>query len=246
MATLQKQQTILWEVQEACKQLALPAPNDVFGAADETALLMGSLANMAGILLSDGFNWQDLQKELVITGDGTTKEYPLPADFGSIVDNTDWSHSIRRPVIVLNPQQWAAISTWLSQSFYINPACRIYQNQLQFMTAPPNAGKITFQYRVCNWVQDGVQATLTRPILTANSDIPRFDWLMMVLAIKVKWLEQKGMDTTAAQSDLNDRYLQLTQRDEVAPTLTLSGPMPGGFRYLDNFFNSPDTGIGIP
>ena len=246
MATLQKQQTILWEVQEACKQLALPIPNDVFGSQDETALLMGSLANMAGILLSDGFNWQDLQKELVITGDGATKEFPLPADFGSIVDNTGWSYAIRRPVIVLNPQQWAAISTWLSQSFYINPACRIYQNKLQFMTAPPALGKIQFQYRICDWVITAPDPNTTAPILANNGDIPRFDWLMMVLAIKCKWLEQKGMDTTAAQSDLNDRYLQLTQRDEVAPTLTLSGPMPGGFRYLDNFFNSPDTGIGIP
>jgi hypothetical protein len=61
----------------------------------------------------------------------------------------------------------------------------------------------------------------------------------------VKWLEHKSMSTVAAQADLNDRYFQLTQRDEVAPVLTLSGPVPGGFRYLDNFFNTPDTNIGF-
>lgn len=246
MAALQKQQPILWEVQETCKQMALPIPTSVFSSADETAILMGSLANLAGILLTDTFNWQDLQKPFEITGDGILTEWPLPADFGSFVDNTGWSYAIRRPVVILNAQQWAAISTWLSQSFYINPACRIYQNKLQFMTAPANGGKITFQYRVCDWVIDGDNASVVKPLITKDNDVPRFDWLMMVLAIKVKWLEQKQMDTTAAQSDLNDRYKQLTQRDEIAPILTLSGPMPGGFRYLDNFYNSPDTGIGIP
>jgi len=246
MSSLQKQQPILWEIQEACKQLALPPPASAFGSSDETAILMGSLANLAGIILGDTFNWQDLQKPFEIVGDGTTTEWDLPADFSSFVDNTGWSFAIRRPVVILNPQQWAAISTWLSQSFYINPACRIYQNKLQFMTAPAASGKVTFQYRVCDWVINGSDITKYKPFVTDDADIPRFDWLMMVLAIKTKWLEQKGMDTAAAQADMIERYKQLTQRDEIAPTLTLSGPMPGGFRYLDNFYNSPDTGIGIP
>jgi len=245
MSALQKQQTILKEVQEACRQMALPIPDSVYSSSDETAILMGSLANLAGILLADTFNWQDLQQEFSITGDGTQVAWDLPPDFSSFVDNTGWSYAIRRPVVILNPQQWAAISTWLSQSFYINPACRIYQNQLQFMTAPAAGGKITFQYRVGDWVIDPTTANTYKQFCTQDTDVPRFDWLMMVLAIKVKWLEQKNMNTTSTQSDLNDRYAQLTQRDEVAPTLTLSGPMPGGFRYLDNFYNTPDTGLGI-
>lgn len=244
MASLQKLQPILFEVQEACKQLALPVPAGVYDVTDSTAQLMGSLANLAGILLNDQFNWQDLQKDFTVTGDNNTTIYDLPTDFSSFVDNTGWSQAIRRPVVVLNAQQWAAIASWLSQSFYVNPACRIYQNQLQFISAPP-AGTITFQYRVANWVIDGNNPTLYKAIITQNSDVPRFDWLMMVLALKVKWLEQKNMNTNAAQSDLQDRYFQLTQKDELAPTLTLSGPVPGGFRYLDNFYNTPDTDIGV-
>ena len=246
MASLQKLQPILYEVQQACLQLSIPKPTGVFDVEDETAQLMGAVANLAGILLTDGFNWQDLQKSFEIIGDGTKTEFPLPDDFSAFVDNTGWSTAIRRPVLVLNPQQWAAISAWLSQSFYINPACRIYQNKLQFMSAPPTQGKITFQYKVCDWVISGTDPLATKSILTDNADVPRFDWMMMTLAIKVKWLEQKGMNTLAAQSDLMDRYLQLTQRDKVAPILQLSGPQPGSFRYLDNFYNTPDTNIGLP
>lgn len=244
MTSLQKLQPILFEIQESCRQLGLPVPKSAFGSGDQTAELMGSVANLAGILLTDQFNWQDLQKSFTVTGDGVKTIFDLPPDFASFVDNTGWSLTIRRPVVVLNAQQWAAIASWLSQSFYINPACRIYQNALQFMTAPP-IGNITFQYRVADWVIDGDNPALFKSIITKDSDVPRFDWLIMLLAIKVKWLEQKNMSTNAAQSDLQDRYFQLTQKDEIAPILTLSGPIPGGFRYLDNFYNTPDTDLGF-
>ena len=245
MASLQKLQTILYEVQTVCRQIGVPAPPGVYDSLDETAQLLGSLANLAGLMLVDNFNWQHLQNSWVITGDGVSTRFALPADMASIVDNTGWSNAIRRPVVVLNNQQWAAISAWLSQSFYINPACRINDNDLEFMSPVPLNTTINFQYKVANWVIDADDPAITKQILDKNGDRPRFDWLMMVLALKVKWLEQKQMNTTSAQADLLERYWQLTQKDEVAPILTLSGPVPGGFRYLDNFYNTPDTNVGF-
>jgi len=245
MAALQRTNTITYEVQQACRQLSLTPPVGVYDSLDETAQLMGAVANLAGILLADNYNWQHLQDVFTVTGDGSTTEFDLPADFASFVDNTGWSNVIRRPVLVLNAQQWTAISSWLSQSFYVNPACRIYQDKLQFMSAPP-VGTIVFQYKKSTWVQDSDDPAVFKDLCTKNNDVPTFDWLMMTLAIKVKWLEAKGMSTVAAQSDLNDRYFQLTQKDEVAPILQLSGPQPGSFRYLDNLYNTPDTNVGIP
>lgn len=244
MSALQKQENILYEVQEACKQLSLPVPSGVYDVQDEIATLMGSVVNLAGIMVAEAFNWEFLQETFTITGDGIQKEWPLPFNFSAFVDNTGWSNAIRRPVVVLNAQQWAAISSWLSQSFYINPACRIYKDQVQFMSPPPAGGTIVFQYRTIDWVIDAKQQNAYKQKCDTNSDIPRFDWLLMVLALKVKWLQVKNMNTLAAQQDFDDRLLQLTQRDMVSPVLTLSGPIPGGFRYLDNFFNTPDTNIG--
>lgn len=243
MAALQKTQTILYEVQQACLQLSLGSPAAVYTSQDETALLMGSLANLAGTLLSDNYDWQDLQDVFPCVGNGITTQFPLPTDFGAFVDNTGWSNAKRQPVVVLNAQQWAMVSSWLSNSFFVNPACRIYQNQLQFMSPPAVGETVSFQYRICNWVYDADAPTTTKSLLTKNGDVPRFDWLMMVLALKLKWLEQKGMDTTAVQSDLNDRYLQLTTKDQTAPILPLSGPASGNMRFL-SLYNVPDTGIG--
>lgn len=242
MAALQTQATILFEVQQACLQLSLPSPAGVYDSTDETALAMGAVANLAGILLADGFNWEHLQGTITCVGDGVTTAFNLPADFGAIIDNTGWSAAIRRPVVVLNAQQWAAIAAWQGSAFTLSPACRIYNDQIVFISAPP-VGNITFQYRVKYWVIDGVTPTTKKELLTANADIPRFDWLMMTLAIKVKWLEMKSMSTMAAMADLQDRYLQLTSKDEIAPTLSLSGSQQGSFRYIDGM-NLPDTGYG--
>lgn len=244
MAALQKVENVLYEVQEACKQLSLPVPAGVYDSQDQTAILMGSVVNLAGIMVAEAYQWEFLQEELVIVGDGVETQFDLPANFSAFVDNTGWSLAIRRPVVVLNAQQWAAISSWLSQSFYINPACRIYKDKLQFMSAPP-VGEIHFQYRTIDWVIDSTVVGGYKQKCNQNSDIPRFDWLLMTLATKLKWLQVKNMNTLSAQQDFDDRLLQLTQRNQQAPVLTLAGPIPGGFRYLDNFFNTPDMNIGI-
>jgi hypothetical protein len=245
MSSLQKLDTILYEVQQACIQMSLPPPSGVYDSADENAQLMGSAANLAGVMISEAFDWQALRKTFTANGDGVRSAWDLPSNFSRFVDGTGWSTAIRRPVVILNAQQSASIKAWYSQNFYVSPACRIIADQLAFLSAPANGDKITFEYIDANWVLDADDNTITKQKATKNGDIPRFDWLLMLLAVKVKWKEQKGMNTTAEQSDFNDRLLQLTQRDEMGQVLTLSGPVPGAYRYLDNWLNSPDSGFGL-
>jgi hypothetical protein len=145
--------------------------------------------------------------------------------------------------VIVNAQQWAAAKAWVPK-LTISPMCRIFADQLQFLVAPMNGEVITIEYVDANWVIDGTNPLLFKQRATLNSDMPRLDWLLMVIAIKLKWLEQKGMGTVAVQSDFNDRMQLLLAHDKVAQSLTLSGPVPGGFRYLDNAANVPDSGFG--
>ena len=243
MSALQKQDTILYEVQQACIQLSLPKPSGVYDITDENVMLMGSAVNLAGIMVGEAFDWQQLRKPFTATGDGIKTAFPLPADFSRFVDGTGWSTAIRRPVVVVNPQQWATIASWVPK-VTITPMARIFADQLQFLTPPAVGDTITFEYIDANWVIDGTVPTTFKQRADNNADIPRFDWLLMVLAIKLKWLEMKGLSTAAVQSDFNDRLQQLTQRNQMGQTLTLSGAVPGGYRYLDGYSNVPDTGFG--
>ena len=244
MSSLQKLNTVLFEVQQACTHLSLPVPTGVYNLTDETALAMGAHANTAGVLISEAHDWEQLRLPYTITGDGVRTAWDLPQNFSRFVDNTGWSLGMRRPVAVLNAQQWYQVMAWLSHTFYAQPACRILADQLAFLVAPANGEQIIFEYVDSNWVIDQDNVMTLKQIANKNGDQPRFDWLLMALAIKTKWLEGKGMDTTASQADFNDRLLQLTQHDKLGQVLTLSGPYPTGYRYLDNYYNTPPSFFG--
>jgi hypothetical protein len=155
MASLQKLDTILYEVQQAFIQMSLPPPSGVYDSQDENALLAGSVANLAGIMVNDAHEWQSQRLPWVLTGDGVRKAWDLPGNFDRFVDGTGWSQVIRAPVVVLNPQQWASVQAWVSNSFTVSPLCRLMGNQLVFL-APPPVGNIQFEYIDANWVIDGL------------------------------------------------------------------------------------------
>lgn len=244
MAALYKYATILASVQQALSELTQERPTGVYDSLDENAKLLGALANPLGEMLSESDVWQQLIKQFSLTGDGSRVAWDLPNDFSRFRSDTGWSHANRRPVIIINAQQWAAISSWLSQSFFVNPACRIMNDQLTFMTAPALDEEITFEYASKFWVIDGVNPNTFKTALTANADVPMFDATLFAFALKLKWLEVRGMPTGAAQADFTRRYLQLTARDSMAQMLSLNGGTFTGFRYLDAYWNSPDTGMG--
>ena len=243
MAALQKTGTVLYEVQQACKLLSLAPPIGVYDVPDENAIVMGVAVNLAGIMVNDAHDWQQQRAPITFTGDGTTTDYDLPANMARFVDDTGWSSSMMRPVVPLNPQQWAMAQAWTAGSFYINPACRIIGNQLRFLTAPASGEVITFEYILATWVEDGATPGLFKQYATLNADIPLFDWLLMALAIRAKWLELKSMDNSAAMNDFLDRIKQLTQNEILGPTLSLNGGLRNGFRYIDGC-NVPITGYG--
>jgi len=232
-------------VQDACVQLNLTKPTGVYDIADEHATIMGSYANMIGPMMVDTEEWQQFDKPLSITGDGSQTDFPLPSDLSRIKNDTGWSHANRRPVIVVNEQQFAAIRAWVSQSFFINPACKIANDNLVFVTAPALNENITFEYVSKNWVIDGTTPSVLKERITTNSDTPMFDSVLFTIALRLKWLQVRGMPTAQAQQEFNIRLSQVLPRNIMAGVLSLNGGTYTGFRYLDGFYNSPDTGFSL-
>jgi len=236
--------TILEEVQDACGQLNLVKPTGVFDTNDENALIMGNYGNLIGEMLQDVAEWQQFYKLFTVIGDATKTSFDLPPDFNRFTNDTGWSYSKRRPVIILNQQQWAAIKSWLSQSFFVNPAVTLMGDKLEFMMAPGDGEKITFEYTSKYWVQDADDPLVFKEFITKNGDVPMHDRMLFTTALKVKWLESRGMSTMGAQQDFNERLKQLTMRNRMAQQLSLNGGTFTGFRYIDNFWNAPDTNLG--
>jgi hypothetical protein len=232
--------TALAQIQDALVQLSQDKPNDAFGA-DKNANIMASYYNIIGPMLMDLFPWQQFRKAFEVIGDGTTREYDLPTSISRFVDNTGWSYAKRRPVLVITAQTWAEIEVWLSKSFFVNPAVRIFNDKMYFMTPPADQEKIVFEYIDRNWVLDEDGLTFKERV-EKNGDTPQFDYTAMVAALKTKWAETRGMDTTRYQNEFMERIQQLTQRNQIAAYQSLNSRWAAG-RYLDGA-NVPDTGYG--
>jgi hypothetical protein len=72
--------------------------------------------------------------------------------------------------------------------------------------------------------------------------VPLFDKTLITRAVKVKYLESGGFDTTKAQGDYNQIFAFLTGNDKGAPVLN-AGRSRGNYPYLSPW-NTPDTGFG--
>ena len=235
---------ILIQVQDACQQLNLTKPAGVYDSQDENSTIMGAYANLVGPMLQDVWEWQQFYMPFSVTGDGTQTNFPLPENFSRFTNDTGWSLSKRRPVIIMNQAQWAAIKSWLSQSFFVNPACMIMEDTLQFMTAPADGEEITFEYTSKFWVIDGTDPNVFKEQCTLNSDTPMHDSVLFTLGLKIKWLEARGMTTAGPQQDFNERFTTLKMRNNMAQQLSLNGGSFTGFRYMDSAWNAPDTNYG--
>jgi hypothetical protein len=75
------------------------------------------------------------------------------------------------------------------------------------------------------------------------TDVPLFNKTLISRAVKVKYLESGGFDTTKAQGDYNQIFAFLTGTDTPANVLDAGGG--GGNVPLISTNNAPITGFGL-
>ena len=165
--------------------------------------------------------------------------YPLPDDFETITDRTQWDKS--KHWEMLGPedaQQWQ----WL-KSGYISTGPRMRWRILgsTFQVWPPMTTQeyLGFEYRSKGWARNA--SGDVKNSFTQDSDTTVFDDRIMVLATKLKYFQTKSFDTTALMQDYQ-RYLSVAKaNDKGAPNLSFS---PQASRVLIGYANIPDTGYG--
>ena len=165
--------------------------------------------------------------------------YPLPDDFETITDRTQWDKS--KHWEMLGPedaQQWQ----WL-KSGYISTGPRMRWRILgsTFQVWPPMTTQeyLGFEYRSKGWARSA--AGDVKNSFTQDSDTTVFDDRIMVLYTKLKYFQIKSFDTTALTQDYQ-RYLSIAKaNDKGSPNLSFA-PYPS--KVLIGWANIPDTGYG--
>jgi hypothetical protein len=165
--------------------------------------------------------------------------YPLPTDYETITDRTQWDKS--KHWEMLGPedaQQWQ----WL-KSGYISTGPRIRWRILgtTFQTWPPmnTSEYLGFEYRSNGWAESATGTP--QQSFIADSDVTLLDDRLLVLYTKLKYFQVKSFDTTALQQDYF-RYLNVVKaNDKGSPNLSFA-PYPA--KVLIGYANIPDTGYG--
>lgn len=220
--------------------------SDPFASQDPTFVQLQFLLNTAGQELVQMYKWELLIREAnIVTQDGDTGDYPLPADFYYMINQTGWERSQQVPLFgPLSAQDWQYLLGRDLVSSTIYASFRLNEGMFKLFPQPPsNNLDIHYEYVSKNWVSNNDQPVTYTDTVTSGSQQPLYDKTLIGRYLKVKFLEAKGFDSSKAQDDFNQVFSFLTGLDKGAEVLNVGG---GGrrFPYLDTYRSLPDSGYG--
>ena len=234
-------------LQNVAAMVSFPVPSDPAGSEDPAVQQMVQALNMASLELLSMYDWQELVKsyDLTITADTAgqkEKSFALPEDFYDWIDQTNWNSTTQLPSIgPVSAQFWQQLLVRTSLptlSFY----WQVRDNKLYVLAPPTSSQTMKFFYLSAAWVRDQDDSTLYKNRATKNGDVILLDAQMVTLYTRVKWLEMKGLDSSAAMRDFQVAFENRKGTERGAPVLSLARD----FRvpYIHPLINTPETSYG--
>ena len=232
------------------------AANIINNAAQELGLYSGSLTDPTastdpnvfqlirvirglGQDLVRDFPWSHLQKvHTFSTADGTAY-YELPEDFGRLVEGTLFNRTQGRQLgSPLSAQSWQMLHASPSTG-PLDKAYRFLGSKLHLYPTPSAVETVAFEYVSTWWVQEAGEEAPNDEGIQDGGDILWLDRRLLIAGGKLRFLQAKGFDTTAAQREYDLAYSRATGADSSSPVIRL-GSRLGGLAGP----NIPETGFG--
>ena len=166
-------------------------------------------------------------------------KYPLPSDWDRQVDRTHYDKSKRWEMMgPTDAQQWQFLkSSYISTGPRIR--YRILGGYFQIWPAMNTDEYLGFEYMSNQWATSS--AGVTQTSFQADTDTCIFPDRLMVTALKKKYFEIKGFDSTAFTRDYLQQLSFAKANDSGSATLSFA-PTPGSI--LIGFENIPDANYG--
>lgn len=237
-------------VNAAASECGLIAVTDLFASTDPAFIQFRNILTSAGQELLSLHEWQKLVKvhSITTTVPPDTGDYDLPSDFAYIIDQTGWSPLEGGSGLPLggplSEQDWAyLVNTNLANST-VYVSFKLSQGQFQVLPQPPPSGiALNFRYISRWWVAVTGSTTGTKSSVTLNTDVVLFEPILIKKFLKLRFLEAKGFDTTAAVAQFLNMFNSWTGKDIAAPVLNLARMRI--FPYL-GYRNIPESRYGMP
>lgn len=224
--------------------------SDPFLSTDPAFVQLCALLGTAGKEMLTLFQWNKFVKVYSITTvvPPDTGNYDLPADFAWMIDQTGWTPTNAGNGLPLggplSEQDWAYLVNTNLAASTIYVSFKMAQGQIQVLPQPPPTGiVIRFEYISRWWVAAPATTTGTKEAPTASGDVILYEPILMIKFLKLRFLEAKGFDTTAATGQFLNMFQSWTGKDASAPILNTARMR--FFPYL-GYRNVPETNYGLP
>lgn len=208
-------------------ELGLPTSKIGVTSYDQTGRQAISMMQAIGDDLVRVHDWQFLEKTHTFVGDGSTSAFPLPTDYGRVVNQTEWATNNQRPMTgPVSPQIWGWCQYGIvSSGVYFR--YRILDNKLHVFPTPGAGEEFAFFYISKNWVISGATGNPMTDTISQQGDVPVFDKRLMISGLKARLWGQKGFDTTQVQAEFE--YVLSSEKGitQASPVICLSGSNSG-------------------
>ena len=173
-------------------------PAQAYTSTDQSVLQMVAFAQDTGRELLERYDWNYLKKQSLITGDGATTLWNLPADWMRLCpsDKSPMGAlvSSARPTI---PLVGPVNDEWLNQmkalpAFPAYPVWRLINTNVEIWPALSSGEVVTFWYFTKAWI---IQATGTQvATFSADTDASLIDEDLIMKGSIWRWKRAKGLD----------------------------------------------------
>jgi hypothetical protein len=247
MATT-RYQTVTNIINQVAVESGLGPFVDVLASSDPAFVQLRYLLNSSLAELMEMHPWEGLTREFSYTTTvGEEGKIDLPADFGYMIDQTGWDRSNNLPLAgPLSPQEWTFL---LGRNLEAAPryvSFRFDSGQFWVLPQspmPPNV-EITFEYISRNLVQSaGILPYEYSDVVETSGDIVLLPPQVVTRLLKLRFLEAKGFDATAASAQFTNAFNSWTGKSVSAPILS-AGRGGTGVALLNKLLNVPASGYG--
>lgn len=236
-------------INAAASEVGLTAIGDPYASSDPAFIQLRNILSSAGQEMLTLYEWNKLVKTHTITTTALdTGEYDLPDDFAYIIDQTGWTPTNGGAGLPLggplSAQDWTYLVNTNLASSTVYVSFRQADGQFWVLPQPPPDGIIiNFEYITRWWVAEPTTVVPAKAAPVAADDVVLYEPILIKKFLKLRFLEAKGFDTTAAVGQFLTMFQSWTGRDMSAPILNTARMRV--FPYL-GWRNIPETNYGLP
>lgn len=214
--------TILSVIKEVASVVGVDRPTVLFASTVREHIELCDLANEMAVRIGKANDWTLLRTLSTYTGDGTTTQFALPADYLRMLKKANlWSSAIQTPLThILDTDEWLEMQV---RSYdYMLGAWTMLGGNIEIMPALANAVTAKWYY-VSNLIV-APNTGANKATFTADDDSFRLNERVLRLAMIWQWKANKGQAYAEDMTNYENALELLIGEDKGSRILHVGRP----------------------